>query len=78
MAKAREGNGRHRQPWIPVVCGFCGQDCEGRRTLPGRMHVRTHFALDGTLCPPVHVGEARPVSRHLVRVRDDNQLALFD
>ena len=74
MARSREGNGRHRQPWYPHVCADCGLTASARRGRPGQaLYVRTHFDPDGRLCPPLRVGETR-----LVRTpRNEGQLSLF-
>jgi hypothetical protein len=54
MGRSREGNGRHRQPWIEVVCVHCGQTVKARRTLPGKpLHVRTHLNDNWDACPPL-------------------------
>lgn len=50
--RARYGQGRHRQPWITVVCPCCAREVLARRTLPGHaLHMKAHFAGDDGLCP---------------------------
>lgn len=75
--KPKEGSGRHRQAWIPVLCPHCGLGVRGRRTLPGHaLHIRTHFDPGGALCPPARLGESRAV---FVRpAADPDQLVLFE
>jgi len=54
VGKSREGSGRHRQPWIEIVCERCGLTVKARRTLPGKpLHVRTHYDDFFNLCVPV-------------------------
>ena len=54
MARAREGSGRHRQPWIEIICVHCGQTVKARRTLPGHpLHVRVHLDDNFDACPPL-------------------------
>lgn len=57
---SRNGDGRHRQPWITVACPHCGLDAPARKTRPkSPLHIKTHFDADGFLCPPYTVGASR-------------------
>ena len=49
--RSRYGSGRHRQPWIELLCQCCGMRTLARRTCPGcAWHVRAHWTDAGELC----------------------------
>jgi hypothetical protein len=51
MARAREGWGRHRQPYMDIICPACHLLVQARRAKVGRLHVRAHLNEEMEWCP---------------------------